>query len=144
MPKHALSRHFFRPELGSDFHLDGDRYVLSHEIGDGAAGSSIERRGSVMDRPSLAKFLAPILKYIEEASFNDVPAVRFKHEGERGTRLSHHSLVKIIGCADNTNAECFAGAGPANPFLLMEYAGGISAGDLHSRPSARSQRHSNT
>jgi serine/threonine-protein kinase len=103
--------------------VDGITYTLRGKIGDGAVG--IVRRATYGSQDSnvAVKFLAPDSKYIEEASFDDV-ALRFKHEGQRGKKLDHDRLVKILGYAENVNGECFVGEGPKNPFLVMEFVNG--------------------
>ena len=50
--------------------------------------------------------------------------MRFQREGERGARLRHPRLVKIIAYSKNADGECFASGDPGNPFLIMEHVKG--------------------
>jgi serine/threonine protein kinase len=117
---HVLARSNFRSYVGQRCVVEGDTYTLCGKIGDGAVGIVRKATRSRDNRAVAIKFLAPDPKYIEESSFDDV-ARRFEHEGKRGSKLEHERLVKILGHAQNENAENFGGDGPANPFLIMEY-----------------------
>jgi serine/threonine-protein kinase len=120
---HIFSRRVFKSSSGQKCILKNRTYTLQGKIGDGAVGV-VRKATRDTDHVTVAiKFLAPDPKYIEETSFDDV-AARFRHEGERGAKLDHPRLVKILGYADNANAECFPAGGPKNPFLMMEYVAG--------------------
>jgi serine/threonine protein kinase len=103
--------------------VDGSTYTLCGKVGDGAVGIVRRATHGSENKNVAIKFLAPDAKYIEESSFDDV-ASRFKHEGQRGSRLEHSRLVKILGYAENLNGKDFLGDGPKNPFLIMEYVSG--------------------
>src|SRR5262249_28978157 len=120
---HAFARSNFRSSAGQRCVVDGVTYTLCGKIGDGAVGIVRKATRSPDNTTVAIKFLAPDPKYIEESSFDDV-AHRFEHEGKRGAKLEHDRLVKVLGHAQNTNAENFGGDGPANPFIIMEFVPG--------------------
>lgn len=115
---HELAREHCMPADGQVFAVEGKSYTLRGKLGDGAVGL-VRKAESASGAQLAVKFLAPDPKYIEEASFEDVRA-RFKREGERGPKLDCYSLLKIHAYCDNVGASAFKGAGPSNPFLLME------------------------
>ncbi len=55
--------------------------------------------------------------------FDDV-AARFKREGERGAKLEHDAIVRVIAYEENAGGSAFQSGAPTNPFLIMEYAPG--------------------
>jgi serine/threonine-protein kinase len=84
----------------------------------------VRRATRSIDNTTVAiKFLAPDPKYIEEAKFDDV-AARFHHEGQRGAKLDHPRLVKILEYVENEGGASFEGEGPKNPFIIMEFMSG--------------------
>lgn len=115
---HPLSRTEFRSKADQRFILNNETYKLGGKLGDGAVG--VVRKATSSDGVEFAvKFLAPDPKYIEPTHFDDV-AERFRHEGLRGARLEHPTLVRIHAYAENKNGEIFLSGGPHNPFLVME------------------------
>jgi eukaryotic-like serine/threonine-protein kinase len=120
---HKLSRENCHPKNNQKFVVKGIEYSLGGEIGDGAVG--LVRRATRVDNNAqcAVKFLAPDPKYIDDEVFDDV-ALRFKREGERGTKLAHPNLIKIQAYCENADGECFETKRPKNPFLLMEYIQG--------------------
>jgi eukaryotic-like serine/threonine-protein kinase len=117
--RNRLSRELCRPEAGQKFTVDGEDYVLGGEIGDGAVGL-VRKATRLKDGTHRAvKFLAPDPKYIESEVFEDV-AIRFRREGERGTKLDHQHLITIHYYCDNQDGCNFEQGEPKNPFLLME------------------------
>lgn len=121
--RHPLARQICHPAAGQRFRLDGETYTLGGRIGDGAVGL-VRKATRLRDGKLFAlKILAPDPKYIEESAFDDV-ASRFKREGERGARLDHDSLVKVVGYADNEGGVLFEGHAVRNPILLMPFMSG--------------------
>lgn len=116
---HKLSRDFCHPKKGQRFFIDEEEYILGEEIGNGAMGivSEATRRNNNVIRA--IKFLAPEPKYFEEGAFNDI-SIRFKREGERGSKLRHSNLVTIYNYCENDNGIFFDSKEPKNPFLVME------------------------
>ena len=92
---HALSRAIFNATANQTFTVSNVEYILGGTVGNGAAG--IVHRAKRVDNgtPVAVKFLAPDPKYLEEESFEDV-ARRFAREGQRGPRLDHPSLIKVV------------------------------------------------
>jgi len=124
---HPLARKNCRSKVGQKFSLDGTTYTLEGILGDGAVGI-VRKARSDSGIPVAVKFLAPDPKYIDPASFDDV-AERFRHEGQRGSRLEHESLVRILGYADNKKGENFITKGPTCPFLIMRRVHGRTLED---------------
>ena len=116
---HPLARDFCRPTAGSSFKVHDKEYTLRGKIGDGAVG--LVRKAVIRNSEAKCaiKFLAPDPKYIDVARFDDV-AARFLREGERGAKLEHPHLVKILDYCPNGKGEGFCDDCPQNPFILME------------------------
>src|SRR5689334_9972855 len=116
---HRLSRENCKATEGQLLFARGDEYRLGGKLGDGATGL-VRRAIRTKDKQEFAvKFLAPDPKYIEESVFDDV-AVRFRREGERGTKLYHSNLVQIHAYGENDDPAKKPNAIPANPYILME------------------------
>ena len=122
---HQLSRANCRPRNGMVFIAHNEEYHLGGKIGDGAVG--LVRKATRRSSGGLfaVKFLAPDPKYIDETSFDDV-AARFRREGMRGPNLAHPNLVRILAYCENDQGAAFRGAGPCNPFIVMECVRGRS------------------
>jgi serine/threonine protein kinase len=95
-----LERTRCRLKVGTRFECSGEVYEIGGKIGNGAAGlvRKAKRLGDGMQ--CAVKFLAPDGNYINPEHFDDV-ARRFKREGQRGLRLEHKNLVRILGYDDN-------------------------------------------
>lgn len=127
--RHPLTRELFKSRTGQRFKVADREYDLAGKIGDGAAG--VVRKARVIKGGEVfaVKFLAPDPKYIEESAFDDV-ATRFKREGEKGPKLQHRGLIEIDAYCENPGSSAFIGKGPANPFIIMEYATGRTLEDF--------------
>jgi eukaryotic-like serine/threonine-protein kinase len=120
---HPLARPNFHCSSGLRCRVGAKTYVLAGKLGDGAVGMVRKATRSSDNALVAIKFLAPDPKYIEETKFDDV-ASRFRHEGERGAKLNHPRLVKILECVENEGGTCFQSEGPTNPFMVMELMSG--------------------
>ena len=118
--------------------MNGIHYELRGKLGDGAAGLVRKGRNVSTNEQLAVKFLAPDPKYIDPKMFDDV-AQRFKREGERGTRLQHEQLIRILAYSDNTEGGAFLQARPTNPFIVMEYVKGQTL-ESYIRGSSRPRR----
>lgn len=137
---HPLSRTLFRIMVGDCFTIGNLTYRIAGKIGDGAVGL-VRRATRNTDGINVAvKFLAPDPKYIDEANFDDV-AARFKREGERGAKLDHERLVKVLAYYENTDGQLLLKGEPKNPFLIMEFVQGRTLeSEIRATPGTDSSR----
>lgn len=132
---HPLSRDNLKLQAGLEVSASGDTFVLGGVIGDGAVGV-VRKAERKRDGQKVAiKFLAPDPKYIEEGVFDDV-ASRFRKEGEKGARLEHEHLVKIIASGGHSDV---APSAVPNPFLVMELLKGKTL-ESYIRRTAENER----
>src|SRR5262249_23573263 len=120
---HRLDRRLCRARVGQTFMAGGVEYQLEGVLGDGAVGLVRKAKNTTNGTTVAVKFLAPDPKYIAVEAFDDVEA-RFRREGTRGAGLDHENLVRIIAYEENEGGRCYAGRGPTNPFIVMEYVRG--------------------
>jgi serine/threonine protein kinase len=112
-----------RPKPGQHFTAGGRDYELAGGVGNGAVGLVRKAQDRASGRTVAVKFLAPDPKYIDPDAFPDV-AQRFKREGERGAKLNHEHLVRILAYEQNENGKNFLSGAVKNPFVVMEYVRG--------------------
>lgn len=104
------------------FELPG--YEILEKIGEGGTSSVWKARQLSLDRIVAIKALDPVYLPDQEA------LARFRQEAQAAARLKHPSIVQVYD----------AGESAGRPFLVMEYVGGCTVGDLLQRAGKLTER----
>jgi serine/threonine-protein kinase len=104
------------------FELPG--YEILEKIGEGGTSSVWKARQISLDRIVAIKTLSPVYLPDQEA------LARFRQEAQAAARLKHPAIVQVYD----------AGESDGRPYLVMEYVGGCTVGDLLHRAGRLTER----